>query len=150
METMTKDVIPLSLPFIPGREVSGDHQDSGLGEFESLAFPFMNRLYRTALILTGSPRLAKNLLHDTWLKARHGPRRFDNADGLGIWMFRILFDAFWLNRHRVEPRQGDLLNLNQNDELSSDFLFARSSKNNPVKYPFREMILPPVCAYIGM
>jgi len=92
METMTKDVIPLSLPFIPVWEVSGDHQDSGPGEFEALAFPFMNRLYRTALILTGSPRVAKDLLHDTWLKARHGHRRFNHDDGLGVWMFRILFE----------------------------------------------------------
>jgi len=92
METMTKDVIPLSLPFIPVREVSGDHQDSGLGKFETLAFPFMNRLYRTALILTGSPRLAKDLLHDTWLRAQHGHRRFHNDEDFGAWMFRVLFE----------------------------------------------------------
>jgi hypothetical protein len=99
METMTKDVIPLSLPFIQRWEVSGDHQDSGLGEFETLAFPFMNRLYRTALILTGSPRLAMDLLRETCLKARHGHHRFPSDDDFGIWMFRALFDAFWLNRH---------------------------------------------------
>lgn len=150
METMKKAVIPLSLPFIPGWEVAGDHQDSGLGEFESVAFPFMNRLYRTALILTGSPRFAKSLLHETCLKARHGYRRFHNDDDFGVWVFRILFDAFGLNRYGVEPRQGGSFNLNQSSELSSAFLRARSPENNPAKYSIREMTLPPVCAYIGM
>jgi DNA-directed RNA polymerase specialized sigma24 family protein len=112
METMTKDVIALSLPLIPGWEISGDHQDSGLGKFESLAFPFMNRLYRTALILTGSPRFARNLLHETCSQARHGYRRFHNDGDFGMWMFRILFGAFWSNRHGVDRRQGDLFKLN--------------------------------------
>jgi DNA-directed RNA polymerase specialized sigma24 family protein len=92
METMTKDGIPLSLPFVPGWDVSGDHQDSGPEEFETLAFPFMNQLYRTALILTGNPRVAKDLLHATCLQARHAHRRFHNDHDFGIWMFRILFE----------------------------------------------------------
>ncbi|MGH7596832.1 MAG: hypothetical protein ACREOI_10800 [bacterium] len=94
MEIMTKEVTSLSLPIIPGWEVAGGHQDSGPGEFETLALPLINRLYRTALILTGSPRGAKNLLHDACLQARHDFRRFHNDDDLGIWMFRLLFDAF--------------------------------------------------------
>lgn len=102
-ESYAKDVIPLSLQSIPGYGVTDDHQVSGLGKFEKLIFPFMNQLYRTALILTGSPRFAKNLLHETYLRARLGYRRFHNDGDLGIWMFRILFDAFGLNRHRVEP-----------------------------------------------
>jgi len=92
METMTKNVVPSPLPFIPGWEVSGDHQDSGPGKFETLALPFMNRLYRTALILTGNPRVTKDLLHDTWLKARHDHRRLHNDEDFGAWMFRILFE----------------------------------------------------------
>ncbi len=103
-EGYAKDVIPLSLQSIPERGVLGDHQDSGLGEFETLALSFMNRLYRTALILTGSPRVAKSLLHEICLKARHGHRRFHNDDDFGVWMFRILFDTFGLNRHMVEAR----------------------------------------------
>jgi DNA-directed RNA polymerase specialized sigma24 family protein len=94
MEIMTKEVIPLPLPFTPGWEVSGGHQDSGHDEFETQAFRFVNRLYRTALILTGSPRVAKNLLHDTFLKVRHEHPRFHNDDDFGLWMFRLLFDAF--------------------------------------------------------
>lgn len=111
-EGYAKDVMPLSLQSIPGWEVSDDHHDSGLGEFENLTFPFMNQLYRTALILTGSPRFAKNLLHETCLQARHGYRRFHNDGDFGMWMFRILFGAFWSNRHSGDRRQGDLFNLN--------------------------------------
>jgi DNA-directed RNA polymerase specialized sigma24 family protein len=96
MEIMTKEVTPLSLPFIPGWKVSGNPQGSGHTEFEALAFPFMNRLYRTALILTGSPRVAKNLLHDIFLKARREHPRFHNDDDFGLWMFRVLFDAFMM------------------------------------------------------
>lgn len=107
MASLTKDVIPLSLPLIPGWEGSSEHNDSGIGESETLSFPFMNQLYRTALILTGSPRLAMNLLQATCLQARDGHHRFHNDDDFGEWMFRILFDAFGSNRHLVESRQGD-------------------------------------------
>ena len=94
METMTKDVTQLSRPFFPGWEFAGGHRDSGLDEFETHAFPFVNRLYRTALILTGSPRRAKNLLFDACLQARHRYRHFHNDHDFGTWLFRILFDAF--------------------------------------------------------
>lgn len=75
-------------------KTTNDHQDSGSGEFETLTFPFMNRLYRTALILTGSPRLAKNLLHDACLKARHGRSRFHNDEDFGTWVLHFLFKEF--------------------------------------------------------
>ncbi len=120
------------------------------GEFENVAFPFMNQLYRTALILTGSPRFAKSLLHETCLKVQHGHHRFHNDDDFGLWMFRLLFDAFLSNRHSVDRRQGGWFNLKRIGKLFSDFLRAQPPKNTPSKYPFREMTLPPVCAYIGM
>jgi DNA-directed RNA polymerase specialized sigma24 family protein len=91
METMTKPTTPRSFPFTPAREVANDHQDHKLGEFEVLALPFMQQLFRTALIITGSPRLAKNLFYDTCLQVRHVYNRFHNDKDFGLWMFRVLF-----------------------------------------------------------
>jgi len=92
MEIMTKEFIPVSPRFIHGREVSGDHHNDGLERFRLLALPFVKQLYRTALILTGSPRLAKDLLYDTCLQVRHAHYRFHNDKDFGLWMFRVLFE----------------------------------------------------------
>jgi hypothetical protein len=92
MEIRTKEFIPVSPRFIPGREASAGYQYYGLERFKSLALPFVKQLYRTALILTGSPRLAKNLLYDTCLQARHASYRFHNDKDFGTWMFRVLFE----------------------------------------------------------
>lgn len=129
---------------------ASDSQNSVVGESEARALSLMNRLYRTALIITGSPRFAKNLLYATCLKARHGHTRFHSDDELGMWMFRILLGAFWLNRPGVDLRQGESFNLTQCGDLFTAFLLARSPKNPPTNYPFRETILPPVCAVVGL
>lgn len=92
MEIMTKEFIPLSSRFVPGWEASVGHQYDGLERFKILALPFVKQLYRTALILTGSPRLAKNLLYDTCLQVRHAHYRFHNDKDFGRWMFRVLFE----------------------------------------------------------
>jgi DNA-directed RNA polymerase specialized sigma24 family protein len=123
--------------------LNSGYQAFGVGEIENPALPFKNRLYRTALILTGSPRFARNLLYDTFLKARHGHGRFHHDDDLGMWVFRILFGAFWSKRHGSDRERGDL---HQNGGTSSDSMLAHFPKNTSPKYPFREMLLPPVCA----
>ena len=146
MATMTKEVASLSLPATPGWKVSSDRQDGKLGEFEAHAFPFIDRLYRTALILTGSPHFAKNLLQDTILRARRSYRRFHNDDDFGRWMFRLLFDAFGLNRHRAGPRPEDAFNPGQKGKLFPDFLTVLSPKTILPQYLFWEMTLSPVCA----
>lgn len=92
MELMTKEAVPLFPRFIPGREAWGGHQYYGPEGFKILALPFVKQLYRTALILTGSPRLAKNLLYDTCLQVRHAHYRFHNDKDFGRWMFRVLFE----------------------------------------------------------
>jgi hypothetical protein len=131
-------------------EPAGDNQDSGLAEFDARALPYMNLLYRTALILTGSPRSAHGILHDAYVKALRGHDRFLNNDDLGMWMFRNLFGAFWSSHHGVDLRLDDSFNMNQMGELSSEALLARVQKNTPLQHPFWEMTLSPGCAHIGM
>ena len=92
MELRTKELIPSSARFIPGREAAVGHQNYGLERFKILALPFVKQLYRTALILTGSPRLAKNLLYETCLQTRLAHYRFHNDKDFGRWMFRVLFE----------------------------------------------------------
>ncbi|MGH7495936.1 MAG: hypothetical protein ACREOO_26580 [bacterium] len=129
---------------------AGDDQDSGLAEFESRAAPYVNLLYRTALILTGSPRSAKSLLSDTYVKAQRGHGGFLNNDELGMWMFRMLFGAFGSSHHGVDLRLDDSVNMNQTIEFSSEALLARVQKNTSLQYPLREMTSSPGCAYPGM
>jgi DNA-directed RNA polymerase specialized sigma24 family protein len=112
MATMIKDVTPFSRSFISGWEGSSEQKASGAEAVETLSFPFINQLYRTALILTGSPRLAQDLLQATCLQVRNGQHRFHNHDDFGEWMFRILFDTFGSNRPQTESRQGDSRNPN--------------------------------------
>ncbi len=92
MEIMTKEAVSLSPRFIPGPEAADGHQYYGLERFKILALPFVKQLYRTALILTGSPRLATDLLYDTCLQVRHVHYRFHNDKDFGLWMFRVLFE----------------------------------------------------------
>ena len=126
----------------------GDSADAASADaaFEARALAFMNRLYRTALRLTGCPRFAKNLLYDTYLKARHGHDRFPRNDDLGLWMFRILFEALRSNHKGAELQHGGSLGPGQIGGPSLDLLLAHSAVNTSPYHPFREMPLPPLCA----
>jgi hypothetical protein len=59
---------------------ASDDQGSGLGEFEALAFPFINRFCRTDLILTGNSRRAMALVSDTCAKAREDYRCYQKYE----------------------------------------------------------------------
>ncbi len=72
----------------------GDHNGKDLQEFEALIDPFMDRLYRTALIMTKNPRTAKKLVEDAYLNAKHQFHKSETGCKFGIWMFQILISTF--------------------------------------------------------
>ncbi len=72
----------------------GDHNGKDLQEFEVLIDPFMDRLYRAALIMTKKPSTAKKLVEDAYLNAKHQFHKSETGCKFGIWMFQILISTF--------------------------------------------------------
>ncbi len=76
--------------------------------FESLALPFMQRLYNTALHLTGDAEEAADVLQETYLRAY---RTFDNfrpGTNCRAWLFTILYSVFINRRNRARREVGPL------------------------------------------
>lgn len=71
----------------------GDHNGKDLQQFEVLIDPFMDRLYRTALIMTKNPRTAKKLVEDAFLNAKHQFHKSKTGCKFGTWMFQILIST---------------------------------------------------------
>ena len=70
-----------------------DHNGKDLQEFEVLIDPFMDRLYRTALIMTKNPHTAKKLVEDAFLNAKHQFHKSKTGCKFGTWMFQILIST---------------------------------------------------------
>lgn len=62
-----------------------DHDD-----FTKRALPFQERLYRTALILTKSPRGAEQLLLRTSSYAKEKFCQLKPHTNFGVWLFQLL------------------------------------------------------------
>jgi len=82
-----REAMQTAIQFILQKENSTNHRENGTGEPANAILPFMDRLYRTALIITGSPRLAKRLLQEVCLQAHSGVRHFANAAGIDLNRF---------------------------------------------------------------
>ncbi len=65
-----------------------------LKEFESLVQIYQDRLYRTALILTKSPRGAKELIHETYSHAKQKYHQLEPDTNLGAWLSQLLVQNF--------------------------------------------------------
>ena len=72
----------------------GNHNGKEIQEFEALVAPFIDRLYRTALIMAKNPRTAKKLVEDAYLNAKHQFHKSETGCKFGIWMFQILISTF--------------------------------------------------------
>ena len=95
------------------RDVIGRREDLDSGEFKAIVLPLLDRLYRTALVLTMNSRDAENLVLDTYMKAWSTYYRLKPGDKVDFWMFRVLASAFseryrngsreesWVNRQNV-------------------------------------------------
>jgi RNA polymerase sigma-70 factor (ECF subfamily) len=68
-------------------------------EFEALAMPHLDALYRTALRMTGQAASAEDLVQEAFLRAFRNFRRFDRGTNFRSWIFTILTNAF-INDYR--------------------------------------------------
>ena len=74
-------------------------------EFETLARPHVDALYRTALRMAGSPAAAEDLVQETYLKAFRNVHRFERGSNFRAWIFTILTNTYvnQYRRHGKEP-----------------------------------------------
>ncbi len=89
------------------RDVIGRREDLDSAEFKAIVLPLLDRLYRTALVLTMNSRDAENLVLDTYVKAWSTYYRLKPGDKVEFWMFRVLASAFserYRNGSREESR----------------------------------------------
>ncbi len=72
-------------------------------EFEALALPHLDSLYRTALRMAGQGAAAEDLVQETYLKAYRSYHLFEPGTNFRAWIFRILRNAY-INTYRERGR----------------------------------------------
>lgn len=72
-------------------------------QFETLAYPYMDALYRTALRLTRNPLDAEDLVQEVYLRAFRFLDKFEEGTNFKAWIFRILTNTF-INDYRKKAR----------------------------------------------
>lgn len=84
-----------------------------LDEFESVALPLHDALYRTALSLMRNPDQAQDVVQETYLEAWKSFHKFATGTNCKAWMFAILFHKVrhyrrkWLGRW-IQPEENVL------------------------------------------
>jgi len=77
-------------------------------QFEAVALPHLNDLYRTAVRLLGNPGAADDVIQDVYLQAWKSFNRFEPGTNCRAWLFKILFHSLnhyrrkWLNIRMVK------------------------------------------------
>src|SRR4051794_8283538 len=72
-------------------------------EFEAVALPHLNDIYRTAARLLGDPSRADDVVQDVYFQAWKSFDRFEPGTNCRAWLFKILFHTSnhyrrkWLN-----------------------------------------------------
>jgi RNA polymerase sigma-70 factor, ECF subfamily len=99
-------------------------------EFESLAMPQMNDLYRTARRVLGNPTEAEDAVQETYLQAWKSFHRFEPGTNLRAWMFKILFHV--IQHHRRKAFR--LVTLKEEEE----FLFEQLVYEAPIPAELRD------------
>ncbi|MBS1786374.1 MAG: sigma-70 family RNA polymerase sigma factor [Acidobacteria bacterium] len=67
-------------------------------DFESVALPHMNDLYRTARRVIGNVTEAEDIVQETFLQAWKSFHRFEAGTNCRAWLFKILFHV--VSHHR--------------------------------------------------
>jgi RNA polymerase sigma-70 factor, ECF subfamily len=80
-------------------------------EFEAVALPHLNELYRTAARLLGDGAIAEDVVQETYLQAWKSFARFAPGTNCRAWLFKILVNTIhhhrrsWFNLRRVKESQ---------------------------------------------
>ncbi len=72
-----------------------------INEFETLAMPHRNDLYRTARRTLGSQTEAEDVVQETYLQAWKSFHRFEPGTNIRAWMFKIMFHVIQHHRRKA-------------------------------------------------
>ncbi|MFQ5651176.1 MAG: sigma-70 family RNA polymerase sigma factor [bacterium] len=79
-------------------------KEKDLTDFEQLAYPLLDRLFRSALSMTKNLHDAEDLLQSATLKAWRYFHWFEQGTNFEAWIFRILTNLY-INEYRRRKRQ---------------------------------------------
>ena len=79
----------------------GPDRAANRSEFEALALPHLDSLYRTALRMARKPEEAEDLVQETYMKAFRSFATFDPQTNIRAWLFKILTNSY-INRYRKQ------------------------------------------------
>ena len=74
---------------------------STLDDFETLAMPHLNDLYRTARRILNGSADAEDVVQETYLQAWKSFHRFEVGTNIRAWLFKILFHVASHHRRKV-------------------------------------------------
>ncbi|MFQ6008886.1 MAG: sigma-70 family RNA polymerase sigma factor [Candidatus Zixiibacteriota bacterium] len=100
-------------------------------DFESVALPHMEALYRTALRMMRNESDAEDLVQETYVKAYRFWDRFEPGSNCRAWLFKIMTNIF-INEYRSKSRSPLSVNV---DELDDNFLYGQLSTDKSVDNP---------------
>src|SRR5215510_9771458 len=93
-------------------------------DFEAIALPHLNDLYRSARHTLGSEAAAEDVVQETYLQAWKSFHRFETGTNIKAWMFKIMFHV--IHHHRRKAFR--LVTLKEEEE----FLFEQLTYEPPV------------------
>ena len=103
---------------------------SQANNFEAIALPHLNDLYRSARHTLGNEAAAEDMVQETYLQAWKSFHRFEPGTNICAWLFKILFHV--INHHwRKNSR---LVTLAEEDE----FIFDQLAYESPVPQDLRD------------
>ena len=118
------------------------HKEKTLkGEFERVALPHLNQLYRAAYYLTKSEADADDLVQGAFLKAYRCFYQFESGTNCRAWLLTILRNLF-LNDYARKKRQPEMVDWEKIDQ-AYDLLLERAhspEKNSPESFLFSRLI----------
>lgn len=96
-------------------------------EFQALALPQADALYRTALRMTKETSAAEDLVQEAYLKAYRNFGSFERGTNFRAWIFRILANTYInsYRRHALEPVITDFAEVEPADPEEAAALSAR-------------------------
>lgn len=92
-------------------------------EFESVAMPFMDDLYRTARRTLGCAVAAEDIVQEVYLQAWKSFHRFEPGTNCRAWLFKIMFHV--INHHWRKNNR--LVTVSEEDEYLFDQLVYEPS-----------------------
>jgi RNA polymerase sigma-70 factor (ECF subfamily) len=81
-------------------------------DFEEIALPHLDLIYRAAVALCGRPGEAEDLVQETFLKAFESFTSFEQGTNCKAWLSKILRNT-WIDRFRHKTVAGPVLSLEE-------------------------------------